>query len=68
MKYATKITQIRTEDPLTKQIIACCFKVHNALGPGFNEKIYHKALELALEDAKISYETGKKFSVFFEDR
>lgn len=31
-------------DPLTEQIIACCFIVHNELGSGFPERIYHKSL------------------------
>ena len=35
-------------DPLTEKIIACCFAIHSELGPGFNEKIYHNALKLAL--------------------
>lgn len=29
---------------LTEQIIACAFKVLNALGPGFLEKVYENAL------------------------
>ena len=39
--YADKneITQMKQTDPLTEKIIGCCFKVHKALGPGFNEKI-----------------------------
>lgn len=30
------------DDELTEKIIACAFKVHNALGPGFSEKVYEK--------------------------
>jgi GxxExxY protein len=34
------------KDKLTERIIGCSFKIHNELGPGFNEKIYHNALKL----------------------
>ena len=41
---------IKDRDPLTEKIIACAYKVHSELGPGFNEAIYHNALKLALEE------------------
>ena len=50
---------------LTGRIIGCCFKVHAKLGPGFTEKIYHKALQTALEDNGLKYQTEKSFSVSF---
>ena len=52
-------------DPLTEKIIGCCFKVHNALGPGLAEKVYHKALIIAIKEANLKYETEKSFSIFF---
>jgi len=55
-------------DPLTERIIACCFKIHSELGPGFNEKIYHNALKLALEEADLQYQTEGRFDVFFQDK
>ena len=58
----------KPKDPLTEKIIACCFRVHNELGPGFAEKIYHKALMIAFEDADLAYEAEKTFNVFFQDK
>lgn len=52
-------------DPLTERIIACCYKVHNELGPGFKEKNYHNALKFALNDEDLKYETEKRFNVFY---
>jgi len=52
---------------LTEKIIACCFKVHSELGPGFNEKIYHNSLELALKEAGLSYQTEKQFDVHYKN-
>ena len=37
------------EDDLTQMIIGCAYKVHNALGPGFLEKVYENALKIELE-------------------
>lgn len=56
------------KDPLTEKIIACCFRVHTELGPGFNEKIYHNSLKLVLKDTGLNYETEKEFGVFFKDK
>jgi len=59
---------MKEKDPLTERIIACCFKVHNELGPGFNEKIYHRALEIVLKEDNLRYETEKEFAVFYQDK
>jgi GxxExxY protein len=55
-------------DPLTEKVIACAFKVHNSLGPGFNEKIYHSALNIALTEEKINFDTEKIFNVYFNSK
>ncbi|TET59068.1 MAG: GxxExxY protein [Candidatus Stahlbacteria bacterium] len=53
-------------DPVTEEIIAACYRIHNELGPGFTEKIYSKALQIALEKTDLKYETEKDFSVSFD--
>jgi len=45
-----QITVTKDRDPLTERIIACAYKMHSELGPGFNEGIYHNALKIALEE------------------
>lgn len=55
-------------DLLTGQIIACCFKVHNELGPGFPEKIYHNALKIVFDKEAISFESEREFVVNFENK
>ncbi len=60
--------KVKGKDSLTERIIACCFKVHSELGPGFKEKIYQNALKLALEEADLKYDTEKEFPVFFQDK
>ena len=55
-------------DPLTAKIIGCCFEVHKELGPGFNEKIYSNALQIALVNANISFAAEKEFRVVFDNK
>lgn len=53
-------------DALTQKIIGCCFEVHSSLGPGFNEKIYAKALQIQLTKAGLNLEIEKEFNVDFK--
>ena len=39
-------------DDLSKQIIGCAYKVHNALSPGFFEKVYENALRIEIKDPR----------------
>lgn len=62
------IPEIKERDPLTERIIGCAYKVNSELGPGFNEKIYHKALIIALEAEGLGYETEKEYKVFYQGK
>jgi GxxExxY protein len=55
-------------DSLTEKIIGCCYEVHKSLGPGFNEKIYAKALQFQLNAENLSFDAEKEFNVFFKDQ
>ena len=63
-----QITVIKDRDPLTERIIACAYKVHSELGPGFNEGIYHSALKIALEEDGLRFQTEKSFYVSFQSK
>lgn len=63
-----KITEIRERDPLTERIIACSYKVHSDIGPGFNENIYHNALEIVLKQEGLRYQTEKSFTVSYQGK
>jgi len=52
-------------DSLTEQVIGCAYKVGNALGHGFLEKVYENALALELRDAGCKVETQKPITVFY---
>lgn len=63
-----QITELKEKDPLTERIIACCYKVHTELGPGFRENIYHSALEIALKQEGLAYQTEKDFTVSYQGK
>lgn len=63
-----KITEIKKRDPLTERIIACCYRVHRELGPGFNEQVYHNALEIALKEEGLEYQTERGYKVSYHGK
>ncbi len=52
-------------EPLSHRIIEAAIHVHRELGPGFIESIYHRAMEVALGQAELSYETEKEVRIRF---
>ena len=59
---------MENRDPLTERIIACCYKVHSELGPGFKENIYHAVLKLDFNQEELKYETEKRFEVCYQGK
>ena len=49
-------------------IIGACYEVHNQLGHGFLEPVYHEALYWELIDLKIPFEKEKRLDVFYKER
>lgn len=52
---------------LTYKIIGILYKIHTALGCGFPEKVYQKAIEIELKKERISYETEKVLKVIYAE-
>jgi len=44
------------DEKLTYDIIGCAMRVHTALGCGFQEVIYQRALEIELTDAGMEFQ------------
>jgi len=55
-------------EELTREIISSAYAVHNTLGYGFLEKIYHSALIIELESREIPVENQKKLIVRYRDK
>ncbi len=54
------------KDDLTYKVIGCAMKVHNTLGPGFQEVIYQRCLAIELERANISFAREKEHTIFYD--
>ena len=54
------------KDDLTYKIIGCAMKVHNTMGPGFQEVIYQRCLDIELERAGLSFVREQEHTVYYE--
>jgi GxxExxY protein len=52
-------------DDLTYKIIGVAMAVHNELGPGFPEEIYHRAMAIGLHADGIPYESEYRINLHF---
>ena len=53
-------------EELTRKIIGCAMKVHSALGNGFSELIYQRALALELEVQNLSFAQEIDRAVYYK--
>jgi GxxExxY protein len=54
-------------DELTYKINGACMAVHNDLGPGHRENVYHEALRFKFDEMKLSYEDEPELAIEDED-
>ncbi|WP_282189239.1 GxxExxY protein [Maribellus sp. YY47] len=54
-------------EELTHKIIGCAMQVHRALGNGFQEVIYQRALAIEFDHQNINFEREKVTPVFYRD-
>ena len=50
---------------LTRRIIGCAMRVHSALGNGFQEVIYQRALAIEMEFDGLAFEREKEMPIFY---
>lgn len=53
---------------ITGKIIGCAMKVHSALGNGFQEVIYQRALEIEMADAGLSFSREHEMPIFYKNQ
>jgi len=61
-----KEISVLLEGDLTEKILGAAFKVHNALGCGFLERVYENALVVELARNKLKVEQQRAFRVTYE--
>ena len=52
---------------ITHKIIGCAMQVHNALGNGFQEVIYQRALAIELHLAQLSFKREMEMPIFYRE-
>jgi len=67
MKYLNRNGTGQDEhDPLTAKVIGLAIDIHKGLGTGFIESIYHRALEIDLAEAGISFVSEAPLTVKYK--
>ena len=56
------------KDDLTYKIIGASMKVHNKLGPGFQEVIYQRALSIELNHANVFHVREQEQAIFYDEK
>ena len=54
------------KDELTYKIIGCAMKVHNTLGPGFQEVVYQRCLAIELTRAGLLFSREQEHVIYYE--
>ena len=54
-------------EELTHKIIGCAMRVHAALGNGFQEVIYQRAMEIEMSDCGIHFSREQEMPVYYKN-
>ncbi len=55
-------------DELTHKVIGMAMEVHREMGPGYNESVYHRCMELELAAADLPFQSEMPIEVFYKGR
>jgi len=53
---------------LSYRLVGCFYEVYNELGPAHKEQVYHEALIIALEEARIVFKDKPRLKIFFRGK
>jgi GxxExxY protein len=54
-------------EEITKGIIGCAMRVHSALGNGFKEVIYQRALQIEMQYDGLEFQREMEMPIFYRD-
>jgi GxxExxY protein len=53
-------------EEITHKVIGCAMEVHRKLGPGFQEYIYHRALEKEFKLQNVVFDNEYEIKIFYK--
>ena len=53
---------------VSRKVIGCAIEVHMELGPGYDESVYTKALQMELDREGVKYQMSHPFDVYFDEK
>lgn len=56
-----------TENEISKNIVDCCYRIHNTLGPGLYESVYEEIMAYELSKLDLYIQKQKALPVYYED-
>ena len=68
VKYLVVIKEEYKYSSITGQVIGAAMKVHSALGNGFQEVIYQRALDIEMAENYINFEREFEMPIFYRDQ
>jgi len=67
LDYWENMSELKYKE-ITEKIIGAAMKVHSALGNGFQEVIYQRALEIEFSEMGVSFEREFNMPVFYKNQ
>lgn len=58
----------KQNDPRTYAIIGAAIEVHNIIGQGHLEAVYHECLEIEFKNRKIEYTSKPQLNIFYKNK
>ena len=58
--------KVKIDDDLTYRIIGCAMKVHSALGSGFQEVVYQRAMAIEMRKAGIDFIREFNMHIYYD--
>lgn len=68
MKNESKRTKRIIYPELSYQVMGVLFKVHNKLGPTYQERYYQRAIAIELEAQRVLFEKEKQINLAYEEK
>ncbi len=55
-------------EELAERVIGMCLRVHTALGPGMNERVYVRACQIELDETGVPYDSERAIPIRYREK